>query len=289
MFRPDEQLYEDSFDKCAFISQKSISSHLHYHAELIISLEGSFEAIVDGKRLLVHEGSGVIVFPYQLHEYIAIDSKIAVVLLMHPEKNPKIYEYFKSNIPISPHIPSELVDDEVIDILKYIQCHYDQSKPTVNVELSSIYREAIYTLLLPKLQYGSVSDDRLDLMHNILNYCQKHFTEPITIPSAAKAMFISESKLSHFFSCTMHIGFREYINSLRVQMATELLRNTTIPISEIAFDCGFSSFSTFNRAFRDSYDLTPREIRSRGNAPIPEDGNTKQNLKRMKSDRKKDS
>lgn len=72
-------------------------------------------------------------------------------------------------------------------------------------------------------------------------------------------------------------------------MATELLRNTTRPISEIALDCGFSSFSTFNRAFRDSYDLTPREIRSRGNAPIPEDGNTKQNLKQMISDRKKDS
>ena len=43
-----------------------------------------------------------------------------------------------------------------------------------------------------------------------------------------------------------------------------VLTETDKPISEIAFDCGFTSFSTFNRAFRLSTGMTPREMRKRG-------------------------
>ena len=62
-----DTLYEDSRDKIGCISQGNLSAHMHYHAEMILSLKGSFGAVIDGRQYVVEEGAGVIVFPYQLH------------------------------------------------------------------------------------------------------------------------------------------------------------------------------------------------------------------------------
>lgn len=269
MKRKDYELYEDSCEKIGFIAQKTLTRHLHYHAEIVISLEGSFNAVVDEESFNVSEGTGVIVFPYQFHEYTAVDSKDAIVLLMHPEANQCFYELFKNNLPRSAHIPAGLIDDEVKSAIENIRTHRGYMASGMDAELGSLYRRAIYALILSKLELEPITGERLDSLRTVLHWCQQHFTEPITIPAAAKALMISESQLSHLFSSRIRVGFRDYINSLRVQMASELLKNTSDPISQIAFDCGFSSFSTFNRAFKLSTGLTPREVRKSGNSQLP--------------------
>ncbi len=270
MKRKDNELYEDSFAKYGIIRQGSVSRHFHYHAELILSFEGGFDAAVDGEHFYVNEGTGVIVFPYQLHEYFAVDSKRALVLLFHPERNQRYYEYFKGNLPKSAHIPAEIIDDEVRAVSELIIKHAGlRHKTKFSGELLEIYKEAVFGLILEKLELEPTASGQIDLLRRVVHWCQEHYTEQVTIPVAARALAISESQLSHLFSCKLHTGFRDYINSLRVQAAIELLLKTRKPISEIAFDCGFVSFSTFNRAFLKSTGLTPREVRERGNLELP--------------------
>ena len=270
MKRREKEMYEDSRAKYGIVSQKTLSKHFHYHAELILSLEGGFDAAVDGERFYVNEGTGVIVFPYQLHEYIAVDSERALVLLFHPERNQKFYEYFKDTLPKSAHIPAELITDEVKNISGLIIKHAGLRKSTkFSGELLEVYKEAVFGLILENLELEPTAPGQIDLLRRVVHWCQEHYTEQVTIPVTARALAISESQLSHLFSCKLHTGFRDYINSLRVQAAIELLLKTRKPISEIAFDCGFVSFATFNRAFLKSTGLTPREVRERGNLELP--------------------
>ena len=261
-----DTLYEDSMDKKGCISQGNLSAHMHYHAEMILSLKGSFGAVIDGRQYVVEEGAGVIVFPYQLHEYLAIDSEKAAVMLLNPERNKRLYEYFKGQLPRTPILSRELVDDEIRSLTEYMLVQSIKSWELTDDsgEIVGIYKELLFALILNKLEYEPVVPSKIDAMRQVLFWCQEHFTEPVTIPVAAKALLISESQLSHLFSGRIHVGFRDYINSLRVQMATIMLTETDKPISEIAFDCGFTSFSTFNRAFRLSTGMTPREMRKRG-------------------------
>ena len=263
MKRKEYELYEDSYDKMGVVSQKTLSKHFHYHAEMILSLKGSFDAVVDGEKYRVGENTGIIVFPYQMHEYIAVDSEKALVLLLNPERNRKLYEYFKNRLPKSPIIPSELLNDEVMQAADNLMKHSKYNWLKMNTEIASLYKELIFAVILQQLEYEPIIPGQIDAMRRVLFWCQDHFTEQVTIPMASKALFISESQLSHLFSGRIHVGFREYINSLRVQAATVMLTETDKPISEIAFDCGFTSFSTFNRAFRQSLGMTPREIRKR--------------------------
>lgn len=261
MKRKENELYEDSYDKMGVVSQKTLSKHFHYHAEMILSLEGNFYAVVDGKKYLVSENTGIIIFPYQIHEYIAIDSEKALVMLLNPERNRKLYEYFKNRLPRSPIIPSELMNDEVLQAVNNLIRHGKGQRLKMDTEIASIYKDLIFAVILQQLEYEPIIPGQIDAMRKVLFWCQEHFTEQVTIPMASKALFISESQLSHLFSGRIRVGFREYINSLRVQAATLMLTETDKAISEIAFDCGFTSFSTFNRAFRQSLGMTPREIR----------------------------
>ena len=57
------------------------------------------------------------------------------------------------------------------------------------------------------------------------------------------------------------MGFRAYLNALRMEEAKRLLKTTDEPITQIAYSCGYNSQTTFNRVFRERFDKTPREMR----------------------------
>lgn len=53
----------------------------------------------------------------------------------------------------------------------------------------------------------------------------------------------------------------KYILAQRMQKAKKLLSNKNKRISEIAYDCGYQSTSTFNRLFKKSFDISPSTFR----------------------------
>ena len=52
---------------------------------------------------------------------------------------------------------------------------------------------------------------------------------------------------------------REYVEDRRIRKAVNLLVETDLTLSEIAYECGFSSQSYFSYAFKKKMNLTPRE------------------------------
>ena len=53
----------------------------------------------------------------------------------------------------------------------------------------------------------------------------------------------------------------DYLLHVRLAKAGELLLKTSIPVSEIASDCGFNDSNYFSRQFRKTYGLSPRDYR----------------------------
>ncbi|GHT29798.1 hypothetical protein AGMMS49574_07560 [Bacteroidia bacterium] len=53
----------------------------------------------------------------------------------------------------------------------------------------------------------------------------------------------------------------DYINSLRLDQARQMLETTAATVETIATDCGFSTVRTFYRLFRESYGITPAQYR----------------------------
>ncbi|HAK80604.1 MAG TPA: AraC family transcriptional regulator, partial [Runella sp.] len=59
--------------------------------------------------------------------------------------------------------------------------------------------------------------------------------------------------------------FSELLSEVRIEHACRLLKDSTKSVSEIAFECGYSNLSNFNRQFKQITKLTPREyVKSAG-------------------------
>ena len=79
----------------------------------------------------------------------------------------------------------------------------------------------------------------------------------------AKACHISETHFRRVFTSYMHMSPLEYINKVRIQTACEILKKTDESIADIAYKCGFTTNSTFNRNFRQLMGMSPAEWRKR--------------------------
>jgi AraC-like DNA-binding protein len=74
---------------------------------------------------------------------------------------------------------------------------------------------------------------------------------------------IPEKNCSYVLNKGMNLNFNQYINNFRVEAFKERIRrgqHETHTLTSIAYECGFSSKSTFNRVFKSNCGITPSEF-----------------------------
>lgn len=83
-----------------------------------------------------------------------------------------------------------------------------------------------------------------------MEYISRCFRENLHIEELAKYCHVSETHLRRLFSAHIKMGILEYINLVRIREACEQLKKTDASVSDIAYKCGFTNVSTFNRNFK---------------------------------------
>jgi AraC-like DNA-binding protein len=98
-------------------------------------------------------------------------------------------------------------------------------------------------------------------LERLFAYVHRSFTEPVTLEDAARAASLSKFYFTRFFKEHTGQTFHVYLSRLRVSRAEELLAETSLPVTEVAFVSGFTSLQTFNRVFRAYVGTTPLKYR----------------------------
>ena len=111
---------------------------------------------------------------------------------------------------------------------------------------------------------SAAADDAADydLIYAIQQFVAENYMDPnICLEMVASHVYVHSSYVSHIFSEKFNVGFRDYVNWLRVKRAKELLSKTNKPIGEICRAIGYSDHSYFNKIFRRWEGITPTEYR----------------------------
>ena len=106
-------------------------------------------------------------------------------------------------------------------------------------------------------RYG-VHDARLTAA---LELMESHPGEPLKRSETARRIGLSTRQLDRLFSEKLGASYAEHYRSIRLERARDLLRQSAVPITEIALGCGFSSASHFSRAYREAFGVTPASER----------------------------
>jgi AraC-like DNA-binding protein len=93
-------------------------------------------------------------------------------------------------------------------------------------------------------------------------FIEEHWDEELSLTKVASSVHISANHLSEKFKEVTGVNFVDYIASMRIEKARDLLQNRQLQISEIAFAVGFQSLSQFNRVFKKITRRSPTQFRA---------------------------
>ncbi|XHR29745.1 MAG: helix-turn-helix domain-containing protein [Chthoniobacteraceae bacterium] len=120
-------------------------------------------------------------------------------------------------------------------------------------------------LLLSRAYDGHLRthDEAPERMNGVIAFLNKNFQQTIDFDVLAKNAGMSQRTFYRLFKQATGYPPLTYVINCRIQYACTLLRNTTHPITQIAFDAGFSDSNYFAREFRKVIGENPTDYRGR--------------------------
>lgn len=100
-------------------------------------------------------------------------------------------------------------------------------------------------------------------LRKTLNHIHDHFEEPLTLADMAAMSGASETYFCRLFKHETGMTFLNYVNSLRIERACVLLRDTCDNALDICYQVGFNDYTHFGRQFKKNTGLSPAEYRKK--------------------------
>lgn len=174
-----------------------------------------------------------------------------------------IYSIFEGDVPIYRFEGryKKAVFEKINDIYYLSQAPNELSNLAIHHKfmefLSLIYLYRDKNVYRDQIDFDNITNK----IYSITAYIHNNYTEDISLASLSREFYVSSYYLSHQFKRVTGFTLTDYISMTRVRNAQTLLLSTDIPITDIALQSGFKSFSQFNRAFNKFLQMSPSKFR----------------------------
>lgn len=275
--------YNWSTDSIRYINTVSIHTRLHYlymqecghfktpssyYTErnglpsylILFTISGCGRLLLDGNTYLLEPGSCFYIDCKKAHRYEGVGSQTWEFLWIHfyGGSSDGYYEEFSRQFP--PVIM--LQEPFLLEVtLRRILAIHQKKAVYAEILTASLITSILTELFIQKLSDDMTAVSMPETISQAASYIQNHFAEPITLDLLAEKAAMSKFYLSREFTRFMGTSVNQYLINCRIGYAKELLRESSLPVSEIAFCTGMNHVSQFIRLFRDREGVTPLAYR----------------------------
>lgn len=259
------------------LAKVKVPWHWHEEFELIIILDGIVDVNIDGQKFLLKRGEGYFANSGILHSAKLISKtghQHALVFsprIISPSIDLVWNTYVKpvQNNPVLPFIPLSPSVDWQKCILEYSETAW-QSGAYNKAHYPIVVRESLSKVFAIIKEHMDFTENEFHIpkrksqndfrIKKMLSYIEENYSSNITINDIARSADISISTCLRLFKTIMHTTPINYMIKYRLQKSVHyLLKKEHLPISEIAYLCGFSDASYYNRCFKKEYGTTPSD------------------------------
>lgn len=230
--------------------------HVHETVEVAVLLTGRCVMEIDGKTYTLNPGDAAIAFPLTPHSFDELSEDASGFSAFFPADT--IAEFsstFHTLMPDEPVVRKAQFDQT--DAIHAVKMLLEiGEKQDAYARLAYLHLLLAHLLHAMKFHSAAVYRER-GLSVKVVRYIYAHACENITIASAAHDLGISESHLSHLFAQQFHVNFRSFINAIRIDKATMLMRDPFMTLTQIYYLCGYENTRTFRRAFVQETGMLP--------------------------------
>ncbi len=250
---------------------KTVEHCLRQHSLVITDPKSCFKAErhLDGKFKQYDHGNGRIdVVPAFLDHWTNWDREVqfSVVAICPTLLNQTTQESIHREIEL---IPQYSINDPVIQQLALAL----KTEIQTGCMSGRLYGEALGTAIAARLVSNyAVSKPALEFkvrglsrsqLAKVIDYIKANLTQDLSILDLAILTNMSESHFSRSFKHSVGIAPYQYLIRQRVERAQQLLKQQSIPISDIALDCGFANQTHLTKVFRQITGMTPKAYQQR--------------------------
>ena len=273
-------------------SEVGFYNHYHYDVEIKYVVDGNFRVVEEGVAYDLKKGDIWIGFPFIEHSFESDGENDVVLAIFSPDDTPQLAKTFCTTRPVCPVINvsalapgfgGELVrmaqlwmsgysDDNLVRINSHtlkLDAGFGGKKLSRGMILN--YLTAMVGELLESLELKPTESSSVYSIQRIISFCAANIGDSeLSMQKLSAEVGLSRSQIYRIMSQRMKISFPEFINSIRINQAREMLMYTDKSITTIAFECGFMSPRNFNRVFRDIIGQSPSEYRASPHGSTPD-------------------
>jgi len=238
-------------------SEKHIPLHRHTKGQLSY-VEGGVAYVTIDRKTYVVPARHYLWIPRNMPHILRVSHSATVLrsLFFYPAGDLK--NDFYNRLGIYP------ANELLIQMINYSERwdgrHVDKKEENFSffVTLKNLLPDFGHTPL--SLVLPLTEDERL---LRIIRYLHQHIDKPLSLYDVSVEFNMSERSISRLFQTNMHISFLQYLKTLRVIKAIELILKTNKTLSEIAFSLGYETLGGFSNTFHKFTNLRPSDLRKR--------------------------
>jgi len=223
--------------------------HQHVYWEMGCIVKGSVDFDCDGCTKL-EAGTVLVVPPKTSHTEKSIASVDIIWILF--------YGNFLDEKALQTYV--SVKNKELASMIERLWIFTEIEEANTGPEIDAKITEIVARFF--RIQPISHNPQTSDITEMAIKYLHAHMSEKISIPDVAKKMGCSQTYFRRLFKMRTGRSSLEYLLRLRLQHAKSLLKQTNIPIAEIAHSIGYEDAFYFSRVFKKACGISPSHFRN---------------------------
>lgn len=249
-----------SFSRYKTMYGVNIHTHLYFEIEYV--LNGKCYQAFQNESYEFTRGDVALFKPESRHRYQTSGELEVLRLKINPDFIPQIYNLYADNFDEANiiHLPPNEVK-RVENILLTIEKEFNDKNKFYSEAISG-YLEVLFTLLIrfhTTSKNGEIKASNVDFK-SIIAYIEKNL-KTVTPSAVASYSGYNFPYFSKLFKKHTGRNLSEYINLLKLEVASKMLSESNKRIETIGYEVGFNNKSYFYRVFKKHYGVTPEEYR----------------------------
>lgn len=231
--------------------------HIHNNWELVFFLKGNVSYHVEGRSYNLRRGDLVLSRPSVFHSIHPEDESAyeRYTVIFDKELLPKDVE---SRLPLGVDVFAFGDKGRIFEIFERCELYISSFEKATAERLVCHLIEEIFCNLAISDDFAREDGGVNPLVGKALDYIHENLTTVKSIDEVCRALYITKSHLHHIFIENIRVSPKKYINSKRLILARQLIRQGTKP-TEAAAAAGFEEYATFYRNYKKQFGCTPSQ------------------------------
>lgn len=271
---------DDSFPLFIQFGRHDIPLFVHGHDdfyELVTVLDGSAEHVVDGESSIIRKGDVFVIGNGISHGFEAPDGLRICNIMYRPEmlfpgdsdirQLPGFHalfllepylsstQHFQSRLRLT---PSDMA--RVMPLINAAEAEYTTNSPGRKTMVLSLVRQL--AVLLSRLYDCPTKPREISEIADAAAFMETSFADSIAISDVIEKSHYSQRHFIRLFSAAYGMTPQRYLLDVRIRHASAMLKESVLPVTEVALRCGFDDSNYFSRVFRKYTGRSPSEYRT---------------------------